>query len=273
MVSLPSFRGPLRAGLLCILVCSVSAAQDKAAPQGDPAADRETIERLKAERDRALQANELITRAQAAMNAKKWAEAAEILEKLTAADPGQWEYHRSLGDALLNLGKYEDAIRTYDTGVSLVQKEPPAPAPGRTAEELNQAAARMLTNKGNAYIKLRRPDEAIAVFRLVAQTDPKPGLAWFNLAATCYNMGRMNDALEYCDKTIAADPAKADAYFIKGSVLMGNATMDSGGKMIFPSGMIESLQKYLELKPDGPHAADVKEMLKYAGVEPAPAKP
>jgi tetratricopeptide (TPR) repeat protein len=246
MLTLHCFRGLVR-GFFCCLLCSLATAQEKA--------------------------DEPITRAEAALKEKKWADAVVILQSLTATEPGRWEYHRSLGDALLGLGKYEGAIRAYETGVSLVQKEPPAPAPGRSAEELKQAAARMLVSKGNACIKLRKPDEAIAAYRQAAQSDPNPGLAWFNLAATCYNLGRMNDAIEYCDKTIATDPARADVYFIKGSALMGTATWDQRGKLIAPPGMIESLQKYLELKPDGPHAADARAILEAAGVCTTPAKP
>ncbi len=264
MVTLRHLR---RLGLLGCLVCSVAVAQDGAAHEGETAPGRpdgrEASERLKAERDRAVQMNELITRAQTAMNEKKWAEAAEILRQMTATEPGRWEYHRSLGDALLNLGKYEDAIRSYETGIPLVQKEPTTAAPGGTAADLKLGAARMLVSEGNAFLKLGKPAEAISAYGKAAQSDPNPGTAYFNIAATCYNLGRTEEALEYCNKTIAIDPARADAYFIKGSVLMGNATLDKGGRLIGPPGMRESLQKYLELMPDGPHAADVKEMLKF----------
>jgi len=76
----------------------------------------------------------------------------------------------------------------------------------------------------------------------------------------------MGDAIAAANKCIALDPTKADAYFIKSSCLFGNATMDANGKTMVPAEAIAALQKYLELAPDGGHAADVKQMLDYASI-------
>ena len=64
------------------------------------------------------------------------------------------------------------------------------------------------------------------------------------------------------DKAIAADPTKADAYYIKGQALIPKATVDpKTQKIIAPPGCVEAYQKYLELAPKGPHAEEVKEIL------------
>ena len=57
-----------------------------------------------------------------------------------------------------------------------------------------------------------------------------------------------------CDKAIAADPKKADAYFIKGFVMLGNATIGKDNKTVVPPGTVETLKQYLVLAPNGPHA-------------------
>lgn len=237
-----------------------------------PALSAEEIARLKAYNTRAIQSNELTIRAQTALNEKKWAEAADLLQQVIGAEPNRWELYQALGNALLNLGKYEDAITAYENALPRVQAALAAVKPGEPAKKLALAAGQMLASEGNCYIKLKKPDEAIAHYSQAAELDPDPGLAFFNLAATYYNLGRTEDALVYCDKTIAADPARADAYFIKGSVLMGNAAVDKSGKITFPPGMTEALKKYLELRPDGPHAGDVQAMLDYATSESAPKK-
>jgi hypothetical protein len=41
--------------------------------------------------------------------------------------------------------------------------------------------------------------------------------------------------------------------------------MDKDNKIKVPAGTDVALKKYLELAPDGPHAADVKQMLEYIG--------
>ena len=83
----------------------------------------------------------------------------------------------------------------------------------------------------------------------------------FNRCAISYNAGKMSEALTACDEAIARDPGKADAYFIKASVLFGNAKIGSDGKYEVPPGTVEALNKYLELAPDGGHAPDVHAML------------
>ena len=48
-----------------------------------------------------------------------------------------------------------------------------------------------------------------------------PGQAYFNICAIEYNDSLTTlDPVKACDKAIASDPTIADAYFIKGSILV-----------------------------------------------------
>jgi hypothetical protein len=96
-----------------------------------------------------------------------------------------------------------------------------------------------------------------------ASADPNAATAWFNLCATAYNTADDVAALNACDKAIAADPGKADAWFIKGSVLVGQSKLDKAGREVAPPGTTQALHKYLELAPNGAHAVDVKAMLDF----------
>ena len=96
-----------------------------------------------------------------------------------------------------------------------------------------------------------------------ASAEPNAATAWFNLCVTAYNSGETAAALDPCNKAIAANPGKADAWFIKGSVLFSLGTLDKAGHMAAPPGTTQALQKYLEIAPDGAHAGDVKAMLDY----------
>ena len=111
---------------------------------------------------------------------------------------------------------------------------------------------------------------SLGVSAQAAALDSSPGAAYFKLCATQYNVGNMAAATANCDKAIKADPTLADAYFVKGSALYGNGTLDKNNKYILPPGTIEALKKYLELAPDGMHAADVHAML---DASDDPAKP
>ncbi len=71
----------------------------------------------------------------------------------------------------------------------------------------------------------------------------------------CTNAGKLPEAGAAADKAIAADPKKADAYYIKGQSLIPGATVDAKTqKVVAPPGCVEAYQQYLELAPDGPHA-------------------
>jgi len=227
---------------------------------------KEEMEKLKAEREKGLNINALISQYNAAQAAKNWQEAADLLKKMITAEPNRWEYQKALGDTQLNLGQYQEAADTYEKVIPLAEnatKTDPKADPAKAKAAVGQ----MLTNEGNAYLKLKKNDKAIEAYTKAAAMDPNPGTAYFNICATQYNTGNTQGALVACDKAIAADPTRADAYFIKGSLMVGESKLDKDGKLQAPAGASEALNKYLELAPDGPHAGDVKAMLQAIGAK------
>ena len=223
-------------------------------------------EKLKAEREKGLSLNALITQYNAAQTAKNWQEASDVLKKMIVAEPNRWDFQKALGDMQMNLGQYEDAIGTYEKVIPVAEaatKNDPKADPAKTKATFGQ----IYTNEGNAYLKLKKNPEAIAAFTKAAEMDPNPATAYFNLCATQYNTGNTEGAIAACDKAIAADPNRADAYYIKGSLMMGASTMDKQGKLQAPAGTAEALNKYLEISPDGGHANDVKQMLAAIGAK------
>jgi hypothetical protein len=70
-----------------------------------------------------------------------------------------------------------------------------------------------------------------------------------------------NNALGPCRQSVQADPTRANAWFLLGSILFGNSPLDAKSNPIFSPEVKQALDKYLELAPDGPHASDVKAML------------
>jgi tetratricopeptide (TPR) repeat protein len=194
--------------------------------------------------------NALVAKAQAALDAKKWPDAEAALKQLSASEP-RWEYAEALGAAQMNQGHYADSLESYQRAIDLAGKNA---SPADTA--------RIYTMLGNANLKLKKNDAAIAAYNKAAALSPNPAVAYFNLCATMYNMGQpAAKTVAYCDKAIAADPKKADAYFVKGSSLYGEGAVDTSKKYIVPPGTVEALKQYLVLAPDGPHVQDVKAML------------
>ena len=193
--------------------------------------------------------NALVAKAQAALDAKQWPDAEAALKQLSASEP-RWEYSEALGAAQMNQGHYADSLESYQRAIDLAGKDA-SPA----------AIAQIYTMIGNANLKQKRNDAAIAAYNKAAVLSPNPAVAYFNLCATMYNMGQTAaKTVAVCDKAIAADPKKADAYFIKGSSLYGEGAVDKSNKYVVPPGTVEALKQYLALAPDGPHVQDVKAM-------------
>jgi tetratricopeptide (TPR) repeat protein len=236
-------------------------------PEPKPILTKEQIEEIKKRNEKAVNANALIQKANTAMAAKNWQEAVDPLQQLITVDPTNWQYYSGLGDAQSALGQYDQAVDVYEKGIQAAESSTTVNPKDSSTDPVKKKTgeAKMLTQLGNAYLKLKKNPEAIAAFTKAASLDPNPGVAYFNLCATQYNSGNTEGALAACDKAITADPNKADAYFIKGSLLIASSKTDKDGKVIAPSGTAEALNKYLELSPTGPHAGDVKQMLEYIG--------
>jgi tetratricopeptide (TPR) repeat protein len=199
--------------------------------------------------------NALVAKAQAALDAKQWPGAEAALKQLSSSEP-RWEYSEALGTAQMNQGHYADSLDSYQRAIDLAQKD----LAGKSASPAD--TSRIYTMLGNANLKLKKNDAAIAAYNKAAELSPNPAVAYFNICATLYNMGQpAAKTAAACDKAIAADPKKADAYFVKGSSLYGEGAVDKSNKYVVPPGTVAALKQYLALAPDGPHVQDVKAML------------
>ncbi len=219
--------------------------------------------------------NTLLTESRAAIKAKNYDEALTKMTTATTAKPDEGILWITLGDAQLGsadaaaaaargahtnpadpaiLQKYKDAAVSYQKGVDLnaASKKPNPETAGAAYNQLGQANA-----------KMGDPKAAAAAYERAAKSVPaQAGMYMFNEAATLLNAGDNDDAAIAADKAIAADPKRADAYYIKGQALISKASVDpKTSKITAPPGCVEAYQKYLDLAPDGPHAADVAGIL------------
>jgi tetratricopeptide (TPR) repeat protein len=166
---------------------------------------------------------------------------------------------------------YEDAFSDYQKALDLKQKALDAD-PSKKTPDANKVLASYYNNLGKAAASNGKTDEAVKAYNQAIQLDPSTAAkSYFNLGATLTNANTKGDpqmakaALDAFEKAIAADPAMADAYYQKGTILIGQATLGKDNKMSAPPGTAEAFQKYLELKPTGPHAEEAKAMLLAVG--------
>jgi tetratricopeptide (TPR) repeat protein len=197
-----------------------------------------------------------------AMQAKDWPAALSAAQQLVDASATSANLFL-LGNAQLYAAKATDeeeaSLATYDRALAAAEQEKPAQGQSDTAWK--DGVAKIYVGRGNALLKLKRNAEAIDAYNRSAALSSNPGQAYFNICAVLYNTGDMENGPNACRKAAAVDPTRADTWFVLGSFLFANAKFDAQGKVLITEEGREALQKYLELAPAGPHAADVKAML------------
>jgi tetratricopeptide (TPR) repeat protein len=221
--------------------------------------------------------NATLAQAKAANEAGNPDQAAQLVSQVTQASPnlalpwavlGQYQLNaaKKATDPPGRLERYNAAATSFQKGISVVE----GAAEGQPDARLKVDLPKWRLGYGNALVGSRKYDEAIKVFEQAAQeagtVDPKAAAsANYNAGVAAVNAGKTDIAVTYFDKTIAADPTHADAYYQKGVALLGKATVDKAGKMVAPAGTEEAFDKYLELAPDGPNAEGAKQMLEAMG--------
>lgn len=194
------------------------------------------------------------------------------LKAIVAADPTRWDYFEPLGDAQMSSGDYEHAAESYEKGIEAVQKflsSNPTNGSAITKSDRERAQGgmvQMLVHQGNAYLKLQKNSEAIAAATKAAGLATDPGTAYYNLCVMYYNTQTLDGAVEACNKAVAADPSRTEAYFIEGALLFSATKTNKDGSRIVAPGTVEALRKYLQVAPAGAHATEARQMLEYLGV-------
>src|ERR1035441_1572964 len=157
-----------------------------------------------------------------AMDQKQYDVAVTSLEKASALDPKQTAIWVNLADAYLG----DAAKKTGSDKAAEVQKG--MDAYGK-AIELKPEDAAIHNNYGNALAKTGKYPEAMAEMTKAAQLDPAgAGKYYYNLGAILVNIGQTDPAADAFQKSIAADPNYADAYYQYGVSLMAKAKIEIG---------------------------------------------
>lgn len=203
-----------------------------------------------------------------AMLAKDWPAALAAAQQLVDANAtsvnlyllGTAQLYATTGQA--DAAPLELCLATYDRALAVAQQE--KPAEGQPDQAWKDGVAQIYVGRGNALLKLKRIPDAVDNYNRAAELSSNPGKAYFNICAVMYNNGDTANSAAACRKCVQADPTNANAWFVLGSDLFADAKIDSTGKVTITAETRQALQKYLELAPDGPHAADVKAMLQMA---------
>ncbi|HEY3704238.1 MAG TPA: carboxypeptidase regulatory-like domain-containing protein [Terracidiphilus sp.] len=197
------------------------------------------------------------------IKAAKYNEVEQMMTRDTAAKTDASILWARLGQAQVGLKKYDDAITSFKKAIDL---ETTSKKPNPEVQGLAQSGI------GEAYARTGKVEDANAAYDAAAKANPSQASFYLkNQAVIFFQQGNAAAQVAAADKAIAAstnpnDPNLAILYYLKGQGLVGNATIDpKTQKIILPPGCAEAYQKYLDLAPSGPYAADAKGILDQAG--------
>ena len=226
--------------------------------------NQEAIKKNKALNDAYNAAKDALTKAQAdtdkAQKVTDYQTAIDNYNKAAQIDANQEAVWAGLGDAEYGLGQVQtgdDRTKDFDAAIDAYKK----------VLAINPNEAAIYNQMGNIYGAEKKMPEATDMLTKAAQLDPTMAAkAYYNMGANLVNAGNSDQAIDFFQKAIAADPNYADAHYQLGICLMGKAQVDTKtGKITPPAGTADQFQKYLELKPDGPYAQSSKDMLASLG--------
>lgn len=189
-----------------------------------PKLTKEQIAKIEADNKKIAGLNSLINDAQNARKAQDWPKAESALKQLIAAAPdtSRWEFYMYLGEAQSKTNQLQEAAQTLEKGIQVAQSlasgaTPPDPKNPQSAPAAAKGGeVRMLTSQGGIYMKLQKPDEAIAALKKAAALDPGTALNQYNLCGVQFSAQKFDDAKTTCNKYLQLEPSGPHSAEVKG---------------------------------------------------------
>ena len=173
------------------------------------------------------------------------AQAVELLERACKLEPSIVVFQHNYGEALRQQGQLQAAeaafqqalaldssfVPAWESLIALVQVEhAQALVKGEQsrAELLSRELARILNNKGNAFLTRGDALQAVASYRHALSIRGDYAMAWSNLGNSLRQTGQLSEAEAACRRAIALDPEFAPAWNNLGNALIEQGRYDEG---------------------------------------------
>jgi predicted O-linked N-acetylglucosamine transferase (SPINDLY family) len=154
----------------------------------------------------------------------RYEEALASYENALRVQPGYERAHEGLGVLLNELGDYDKAISRFRKALLLAPESP-----------------RTLNNLGIAFQNLGRIKEAISIFSEALEFDPGLAAAHNNLGNALEDLGKSREAVASYHKALQIAPGYADAHYNLGNVLAKLGKLDVA---------LSAYTSALQIKPD-----------------------
>jgi tetratricopeptide (TPR) repeat protein len=147
-----------------------------------------------------------------------------LWEDAVAKQPDHHRAWGNLGQALTDLGRYDEAIETLKRSL-----------------ELNDRSYKTHNSMGNALLKSGRPAEAMTSYAEAVRLRPKFADGYNNLGMAAAALGRWDEAVQHYHKAIDVDPYLFRAYNNLGAALAREHRWEDA---------VQMFRKAAEINPD-----------------------
>lgn len=180
-----------------------------------PKLTKEQLAKIEADNKKIASLNSLLSDGQNARKAQDWPKAENAFKQLIAAAPdsSRWDFYMFLGEAQSKTNQLQEAVQTFEKGIQVAGSvasgatPPDSKNPQSTPAAAKAGEVRMLTSQGSIYLKLQKPDEAIASLKKAAALDPSSALGQYNLCGVQFTAQKYDDAKTTCNKYLQLEPS------------------------------------------------------------------
>jgi len=137
------------------------------------------------------------------LHAKQYDAAMDWLGRAIRQDPKP-EYLSSLGTAMQQQGRLEEALRAFDMAVQIKPHDP-----------------ELWVNLGNALIVMKRPADAVLTYQHALELDPRNWNAAYRSGVMFYESGALEQALLWFNRCAALRPNDAQTLHLRAATLRG----------------------------------------------------
>lgn len=160
--------------------------------------------------------------------------------------PHLYQIAVNIGNCCLELGRFEEAIKEFQTAADKIAAENPE-------IKGNTELARLYASIGDTYMRQDKLKEAEEYFKKSIEIDSSDHALAYNVAEILFAGGKTDEAIVYYQLAIQIKPDWPKSY-----AQLGYAYLNKGDT----KAAIENLKKFVELAPDSPETPGIKDIIK-----------
>ncbi|HEX7729065.1 MAG TPA: tetratricopeptide repeat protein [Terracidiphilus sp.] len=195
---------------------------------------------------------------EAEIKTAKFTDIETLMTRDTTAKPDAAVLWAQLAQAKVGLKKYDEAEPVFKKALEV---DAASKKPNPEIQGIAQAGL------GEIYARTGKVAEANAAYDAAAKANPTKAAFYLRNEAVVFFQANNADAqVAAAQEALKIDPNQPVLYYLIGQGLVQKATIDpKTSRIVLPEGCAEAYQKYLELAPTGPYAADAQGILAQAG--------